>query len=81
MFATLAACRSTPQPGDDASIKAAAAMLGPGAKGKVVIDSTNPLTTFPALAIRWAEPLSAGEVLAEALPDSYVFKAFNTIGV
>ena len=56
-------------------------MLGPGIKGKIVVDATNPLAGYPALAVRWGEPLSGGEVLAAALPDSFVFKAFNTIGV
>ena len=46
-----------------------------------MIDATNPLSAYPALEIRdWSLGNSAGEVFAAALPKSYVYKAFNTIG-
>lgn len=48
--------------------------------GKVVIDATNPLTAFPGLEVRWTGK-SAGEIIAENLPEAAVYKAFNTIGV
>jgi 8-hydroxy-5-deazaflavin:NADPH oxidoreductase len=35
---------------------------------------------YPDLEIRWQQGTSAGEVLAAALPHSFVYKAFNTIG-
>lgn len=71
---------TTPGTIDEAAVSALAKSLGEGVKGKVLIDATNPLTGWPALAIPWGEK-SGGEVLQEALPDTYVFKAFNTLGV
>ena len=66
-----------------ADMQASAATLGPGADGKVVIDVGNPVSAYPALETRvWKHPASSGgEVVSAALPKSYVFKAFNTIGV
>ncbi|GLI68955.1 hypothetical protein VaNZ11_013482 [Volvox africanus] len=64
---------------DDAGIKGIASDLGPNIKGKVLIDATNPVTPYPSLEVRWTGK-SAGEVLSEALPDTAVYKAFNTIG-
>ncbi|KAG2499287.1 hypothetical protein HYH03_002865 [Edaphochlamys debaryana] len=64
---------------DDAGVKAIAESLGPEVAGKVVIDATNPLGGWPGLDARWKEGTSAGEVMAAALPNSVVYKAFNTV--
>jgi NADPH-dependent F420 reductase len=46
--------------------------------GKIVVDIANPLDeTFTALSV--APDSSAAEELAEALPDSTIVKAFNTV--
>lgn len=71
---------ATPSFFDDAGIKACAESLGPGVDGKAVLDATNPLTGWPGLEIRWGIKTSGGEVLADALPNAFVFKAFNTVG-
>ncbi|GLC35776.1 hypothetical protein PLESTB_000493000 [Pleodorina starrii] len=70
---------AVPGSNDDAGIQAIASSLGADVKGKVLIDATNPLTPYPGLEVRWTGK-SGGEVLADALPDTHVFKAFNTIG-
>ena len=50
--------------------------------GKVIIDATNPLTEFSdGLQVRWTQGTSGGEILQKALPNSKVYKAFNTLGV
>eukprot|EP01098_Paradermamoeba_levis_P000814 TRINITY_DN10942_c0_g1_i1.p1 TRINITY_DN10942_c0_g1~~TRINITY_DN10942_c0_g1_i1.p1 ORF type:complete len:222 (-),score=51.31 TRINITY_DN10942_c0_g1_i1:121-786(-) len=59
--------------------KAVADSLGPGAKGKVIIDATNPLSPYPGLETRWDGSLSAGEEFQQHLPDSFVYKALNTV--
>ncbi|GIL99382.1 hypothetical protein Vretimale_4555, partial [Volvox reticuliferus] len=64
---------------DDAGIREIASNLGPDIKGKVLVDATNPVTPYPSLEVRWTGK-SAGEVLSEVLPDTAVYKAFNTIG-
>lgn len=64
----------------DDQIREVAASLGPEISGKVLIDATNPLSKYPALEVRW-DGKSGGEVLAEALPNTHVYKAFNTLGV
>jgi len=64
----------------DEDIKNTAASLCPAIKGKVLLDATNGLSNYPQLEIRWNQNTSAGEVLAEALPETHVYKAFNTIG-
>ena len=35
---------------------------------------------LPLVQVRWGHKKSGGEVIAEALPETAVFKAFNTIG-
>eukprot|EP01098_Paradermamoeba_levis_P003354 TRINITY_DN1542_c0_g1_i2.p1 TRINITY_DN1542_c0_g1~~TRINITY_DN1542_c0_g1_i2.p1 ORF type:complete len:256 (+),score=60.51 TRINITY_DN1542_c0_g1_i2:111-770(+) len=59
--------------------KAVADSLGPGAKGKVIIDVTNPLSPYPGLETRWDGSPSAGEEFQQYLPESFVFKALNTV--
>ncbi|GAB4817922.1 hypothetical protein N2152v2_004968 [Parachlorella kessleri] len=49
------------------------------AVGKVLVDVTNPFSSD--LSVRWKEGTSAAEVLQQTLPGTYVYKAFNTIGV
>lgn len=72
---------ATPSFHEDSQIQELAKSLLPGANGKVVIDVTNPCSAWPNLEVRWGKEKSGGEVLAEALPESFVYKAFNTIGV
>ena len=58
--------------------QAVAQSLGASVNGKVVIDATNPLRAdFSGLATEGGP--SAGEEIAEALPDARVAKAFNTL--
>lgn len=54
---------------------ALATLLGDGIKGKVVIDTTNPLS-FPGFEVFWDGNTSAGERIQNVLPDSYVFKVY-----
>lgn len=51
---------------------------GPALAGKTVVDITNPLdfSTFDSLVV--PDGSSAASLIAEALPDSAVLKAFNT---
>eukprot|EP00878_Enallax_costatus_P013208 GHUV01013806.1.p1 GENE.GHUV01013806.1~~GHUV01013806.1.p1 ORF type:complete len:170 (+),score=44.95 GHUV01013806.1:1605-2114(+) len=53
--------------------------LGSDICGKIFVDATNPLTAFPGLEVLW-NGTSGGELLHAALPNSQVYKAFNTIG-
>jgi 8-hydroxy-5-deazaflavin:NADPH oxidoreductase len=49
---------------------------------KVLIDATNPLTEFPdGLQVRWEQGTSGGEYIQSLLPNTKVYKAFNTLGV
>jgi 8-hydroxy-5-deazaflavin:NADPH oxidoreductase len=52
-------------------------------KGKIIIDATNPLSSFEdGLQVRWGMTKSGAEVLQSHLPsDCRVYKAFNTVGV
>jgi len=53
-------------------------------KGKIVIDTTNPIADTPpkdgVLTYTTGNGESAGELMQKWLPDSYVVKAFNSIG-
>ncbi|KAL7559454.1 hypothetical protein ACA910_017470 [Epithemia clementina (nom. ined.)] len=76
---------ATPGPSDEKGIQELAASLG-DVSNKIVIDATNPLSSFAdGLQVRWGHALSGGEVLAAALSSSStgakVYKAFNTLGV
>lgn len=64
---------------DADGVAAVVESLGPGISGKVVVDATNPLSGFPGLEVLW-NGTSGGELLAAGLPDSHVYKAFNTVG-
>ena len=49
---------------------------------KILIDATNPLSEFSdGLQIRWAQGTSGGEYIQSLLPNTKVYKAFNTLGV
>lgn len=72
---------ATPGSNNAEGIIAGGAALGPGVASKVIIDATNPLTSYPGLEVRWGgDGTSGGEVLSNSLPNSKVYKAFNTIG-
>ncbi|KAL4423168.1 hypothetical protein ABPG77_007821 [Micractinium sp. CCAP 211/92] len=62
-------------------VQSLAASLGEGIKGKLLIDVVNGLSGWPALALGWEGGRSSSELLQEALPDTAVYKAFNTVGV
>ncbi|KAL4430937.1 hypothetical protein ABPG75_006193 [Micractinium tetrahymenae] len=64
----------------EAACAALARSLGPFAAGKVVVDATNPLDS-ELNELVWERGRSSAEVLQEALPESFVFKAFNSVGV
>lgn len=53
-------------------------------KGKIVIDTTNPIADVPpkdgVLTYTTGNRESAGELIQKWLPDSYVVKAFNSVG-
>ncbi len=72
---------ATPSAHSDEAIEAIAKSLG-DVSGKCIIDATNPLTEFQeGLEIRWPQGTSGGEVLQNAIPTAFVYKAFNTLGV
>ncbi len=71
---------ATPGASGEEAVKALAASLLPAVKGKVLLDATNPLSGWPGLEIPWGATKSVGELFAEALPDTFVYKAFNTLG-
>jgi 8-hydroxy-5-deazaflavin:NADPH oxidoreductase len=65
----------------DEAIEEQAKTLG-DVSGKTIIDAMNPLNGFQeGLEVRWPQGTSGGEVLAKALPEAKVYKAFNTLGV
>jgi 8-hydroxy-5-deazaflavin:NADPH oxidoreductase len=51
--------------------------IGPALAGKVLIDCTNPSTSFPAVDHSSG---SGGEQVAKLAPGAYVVKSFNTTG-
>lgn len=63
---------------DDKDITKFAHSLG-NCSGKIIVDATNPLDNQQE--VRWKQVVSCGELLAQLLPSSRVFKAFNTVGV
>jgi 8-hydroxy-5-deazaflavin:NADPH oxidoreductase len=72
---------ATPSLHSDEEILKVAQSMGDVA-GKIIIDSTNPVSEFQdGLQIRWKQGTSGGEVFQGALPSAFVYKAFNTIGV
>jgi 8-hydroxy-5-deazaflavin:NADPH oxidoreductase len=74
---------AVPCPYEDSEIQKVVDGLGPGVENKIIIDATNPVSSYPALETRlWTHNgVSSGEVFAAALPKStFVYKAFNTIG-
>ena len=70
---------ATSTPSSKSAYEEYAKSLGDGVKDKVIIDATNPLTVYPGLEL-WTRNVSGGEILSSLLPQSYVFKAFNTLG-
>lgn len=72
---------ATPSVHTDKEIEELAKTLG-DVSGKIIIDATNPLSSFQdGLQVRWEQGISGGEKLQECLPDCKVYKAFNTLGV
>ena len=73
---------ATPGLYKDEDIKSFASSLG-DMKDKVVIDATNPLGPFTdgLQVMTWEGGKSSGEKLQLHLPQSKVYKTFNTIGV
>lgn len=72
---------ATPSIHSDEGIEEMAKSLG-DVSGKCIIDAVNPVSEFQdGLQARWSQGTSGGEVLQNALPNAYVFKAFNTLGV
>ncbi len=72
---------ATPSVSSDEAIEEMAKSMG-DVSGKCIIDAVNPLSEFQeGLQVRWAQGTSGGEVLQNAIPNAYVFKAFNTLGV
>jgi 8-hydroxy-5-deazaflavin:NADPH oxidoreductase len=63
------------------AIKAMVETLG-DLRNKVLIDATNPFSSFPdGLQVRWELGTSGGEYIQSLLPNTKVYKAFNTLGV
>jgi hypothetical protein len=51
-------------------------------RNKVLIDATNPFSSFPdGLQARWEQGTRGGEYIQSLLPNTKVYKAFNTLGV
>ena len=72
---------ATPSAHSDEAIEDIAKSMG-DVTGKCIIDATNPLSDFQeGLEVRWSQGTSGGEVLQNALPTAFVYKAFNTLGV
>jgi 8-hydroxy-5-deazaflavin:NADPH oxidoreductase len=72
---------ATPSIHSDDGLKALVESFG-DVSGKILIDATNPLNEFPnGLQIRWEHGTSGGEYIQSLLPNTKVYKAFNTLGV
>ena len=73
---------ATPGIYDDDEMESFASSLG-DMKNKIIIDATNPLGAFAdGLQVRtWEGGISSGEKLQSHLPESKVYKSFNTVGV
>lgn len=54
--------------------------LGESIKGKIVIDTSNPISTRDGDIANWARDKGAGLATAELLPGARVVRAFNAIG-
>jgi 8-hydroxy-5-deazaflavin:NADPH oxidoreductase len=66
---------------NDDGIKTMIESLG-DVSNKLFIDATNPLSEFQdGLQVRWEQGTSAGEYIQSLLPNTKVYKAFNTLGV
>lgn len=76
IFSVTHAC-SVPGPTTLNGVKALANSLGPCA-GRIVIDVTNPFEGNMEIAPAFRE-VSAGEELAKHLPQSWVYKALNSV--
>lgn len=65
----------------DEAIKKMVETLG-DVSNKILIDVMNPVSEFPdGLQIRWEQGTSGGEYIQSLLPNTKVYKAFNTLGV
>ena len=54
--------------------------LGALLKGKVVIDTCNPIASRDGEIVKWAEEKGAGLASAELLPGARIVRAFNAVG-
>jgi 8-hydroxy-5-deazaflavin:NADPH oxidoreductase len=54
--------------------------LGVLLKGKVVIDTCNPIASRDGDIVKWAEEKGAGLASAELLPGARIVRAFNAVG-
>jgi predicted dinucleotide-binding enzyme len=54
--------------------------LGPLLKGKVVIDTCNPIPERDGEIVKWAEEKGAGLASAELLPEARIVRGFNAVG-
>lgn len=66
---------------DDNGLKEMVESLG-DLSDKILIDATNPLSEFSdGLEVRWKQGISGAEFVQSLLPNTKVYKAFNTLGV
>jgi 8-hydroxy-5-deazaflavin:NADPH oxidoreductase len=72
---------AVPSVHSDEAIKKMVESLG-DVSNKILIDLMNPLSDFQdGLQIRWEQGTSSGEYIQSLLPNTKVYKAFNTLGV